>query len=230
MEFNQIDGKTTPSFSSTHQRLISFAFSAMLTSAFLATAPEGMIAAGAGPNIQAIFTQMQTSGFPGATSLSMPASVTIPTSAAANVPAAQPAAPLSNEQLQKIRRDVEERNKRFAVDPTATHLLGLTKKGDSLTLLARALKDRQGVTHSFYLLDGNAGYLVVRSTHEGIACLVDKNLNLLAAVKKPADGSGFNVLPLPEAAPILHAELLEWAKIADQVIGAKPKVAAASQP
>lgn len=232
MEFNQIDGKTAPIFSSTHERLISFAYSAMLTSAFLATAPAGIIVAGAGPNIQAIFMQMQASGFPGAASLSMPASVTGPSSAAVNVPAAQTVAPLSMEQLQRIRKNLEERNKRFEVDLTATYLLGLTKKGDSLTLLTRALKDRQGVTHSIYMLDGNSGYLVVLTMADksGVICRVDKDLNLLAAVKKPSNGSDFHVLPLPEAATILRAELSTWAVIADTVLGEKPKAASATQP
>ncbi|MDP3543043.1 MAG: hypothetical protein Q8T11_11315 [Elusimicrobiota bacterium] len=232
MEYNQIGETRTPRFSSTHERLLSFAFSAMLTSAFLATAPEGMMTASAGPNIQAIFTQIQVSGFPGAASLSKPASVTIPASAAVDAPATQPAPPLSMEQLQKIRRNLEERNKRFTVDPTVSYLLGLTKKGDSLILLGRALKDSQGVTHSIYLLEGNKGYIVTLTMEDksGVICRVDKDLKLMTAVKKPADGSGFQVLPLPEAAKTLHAELSTWAIIADTFLDEKPKVASATQP
>jgi hypothetical protein len=81
-----------------YDRLLSFLLSAMLASAFWATAPQGMIAAGTGPDIQAILTRIQGSGLPGTASMPSPASVDTPASAAVPAkPAASPARPLECE-------------------------------------------------------------------------------------------------------------------------------------
>jgi hypothetical protein len=140
------------------------------------------------------------------------------------------ARPLSDAQLQKIIKNLKERNKRETLDP-AIGLLGLTKNGELLTVLARSLIDKQGITHGFYLLNGDTGYIVGQQTEKGTtACRIDMNLNLVSAVFKPSDQSEPYVVPLSEAAEILHTELLVWAEIADHVIGANPQVPAAARP
>lgn len=231
MKYNQIGEETTGHFSRTHEHLRSFALSAMLTSAVLATAPEGLIAASAGPNMQAVFAHIQGSGFPGTAAMPSPAAVNTPHSVAVNT-AVQPAAPISEQQLRIINKDLEARNKYATLSPEQAGPLGLTKNGEPLTLLFRATHATDGIRHAFFRLDGNAGYIVGQRTEKGMTlCRVDAKLNLVLAVTYPAGQPGVHVVtPLPEAAKILHYELSAWAGFADEMAAGNSQVAATVRP
>jgi hypothetical protein len=171
------------------------------------------------------------SGLPGMASMTSPAPVNAPSSAALNTPS-KSGEPLSAEQLQTILEDLQARNKQTVLDPKLTDSIGLTKNGEVLTLQYRAVKDDHGVGHGFFRLNGDMGYLVVQRTEKGVTmCRVERDLNLVAAVTKPSDQPGVYVTPpLTETAKILRTELLVWADIANQIVGANSQAATPSQP
>ncbi len=195
---------------STHTALTTFAISALMISTVLAFVPNEASAA-----------------TPDNATTSEDASRSV----ALNTPA-QSASPLSAEQLQKILKDMQDRNQMATFNPQLTDSLGLTKDGKVLTLEFRALKDDKGIYHSFFRLDGNTGYLIAQRTEKGVTtCHVDMNLNLVKAVIHPEGQPGVYVrLPLHEATKILHAELLWWADIANEITGSNSQAATLVRP
>jgi hypothetical protein len=174
------------------------------------------------------------SGLPGTASMTSPATADAPRSFAVNTPA-KPASPLSAEQLQTILEDMQKRKKQAVLNAKLTDLLGLTKSGEVLTLLYRAVKDDQGIYHGFFRLNGNTGYLVLQRTKKGVTmCHVDMDLNPVypvSAVTNPVGQPGvYVVTPRPEIEKMLHDELLVWADIANQIVGTNSQGTATSRP
>lgn len=195
---------------STRKAVTIFAISALMISTFLAFVPNEASAATA--------DNATTSE-----DASRPLAVNTPVN---------PASPLSAEQLQKILKDLQARNKQTTFDPKLTNFLGLTKNGEILTLQYRAVKDDQGIFHGFFRLNGNTGYLVVQRTGKGVTtCRVDMDLNLVSAATTPSGQPGVYIAPpLAETAKMLHDELLVWADIANQITSADSQAATPVRP
>jgi hypothetical protein len=140
---------------------------------------------------------------------------------AATAPIA-PTGPLSDTQLNRIVKYIEERNKQATLDEDITHSLGLTKNGEVLTLQYRAVKDEQGVHHGFMLLEMGAGFLVVGRNAKGSTTFrVDPSLNPVAPVFRDLNNHDA-VVPLNESTrKMLYDELLWWADIANPLIDKK---------
>lgn len=135
-----------------------------------------------------------------------------------------PTGPLSNAQLNRIIKNIEERHKQVTLDRDVTNLLGLTKNGEVLTLQHRGIKDSHGIIHTLYLLEGKAGFLLGRRTAEGFTVFhLDGGLNAISGVFNPNKYSDpAVVVPLDESAKkTLYDELLAWADITNQVIDKK---------
>jgi len=235
MQYTQAVEDATMNVNRMHNHLISFIISAMITSAFLATAPDGIISAGAGPQMPAqliptVLAQVRGTGWHGTATQTIPISVAAPHTTEVNMPT-QPTAPLSGEQLQKILKNLEERNKLAAVDRVITDSLGLTKNGEVLTLQYRALKDSQGIMHAFVLLNGNMGYLVSqRKGNESIIFHLDPTLKPVITIAGTYGQPKFSAVPLPDVEGTLQAELRYWANIADTMLSAKPQETASAKP
>src|ERR1019366_9534153 len=95
------------SLDSRHDRLVSLAVSAMLTSALFASAPGGVVAASTGPQPAAIInalTAIRAAGWSGAQNVDMPSPPTPQASATRNAAAASNR-PISDAQFKKILDD-----------------------------------------------------------------------------------------------------------------------------
>ena len=213
-----------------HNHLISFVVSAMITSAFLATAPDGLISAGAGPQMSTILAQVRGAGWHGTSAHMTPISVAEPHTTAVNMPV-KPASPLSKEQLEKILKNLEERNKQTSISSEISEILGLTKNGEVLTIQARAFKDSQGVMHGFFRLNGNDGYLMSQRTEAKATIFhLDPNLKPITAISNMPGQPKMSMIPLPEVEGTLNTELRYWANIADTLLSAKPQETASAKP
>jgi hypothetical protein len=197
----------------THETLTSFAVSAMLTSAFLASAPNGMIAAGAGPQPQSIMNALNglhASGWTGTQDLMAPSDVAMPQSAAAVPAASAPAVTLTPERKVKLAKLMETYGVTMELNAAVTLALGLTHGNEVLTL--RELGSRK--TH-FYTPLPDGGLLLIYLAPQAHDYRVDANLNLIGGVIKDIDVAPI-IIPTEEAERNVQIELEYWAALADR--------------
>lgn len=205
----------------TNDRLISFAISMMLTSAFLSTAPEGIISASAGPAApgQAItnaLNGLQASGWHGASELAIPVPVNMPLSATTGKKETPLPAPITEAQLRKVLIDLSRTGAEVAINPLyATHL-GLSKDGNYVQIRQLALEDDNAIQYGFALLKDGSGYYLDKGPRGGnrVAFHLDENMRIVTAI---AINSAKEVtpLPLPDAESKLREVLATWAEYAD---------------
>ena len=114
--------------------------------------------------------------------------------------------------LNKVVEGIKGQNKKAALDPNLTRVLGLTKNGEALTLQYRAFKDDDGNRHGLFLLQDQLGYvLFLREKKEVTVGYMDSALHLVSAVRYlTSHQSDFSSIPLPEGAKKLNEEILMW--------------------
>ena len=185
-----------------HARLISFTISAMFTSAFLATAPNTFVAAAAGPQLPQIINVVGM--FPGMQTPEVaPPPITPDASDAAISP---PPRLITAAQFKKILDDTAVNGKIAPVSTEVTTPLGLTIKGNTLTVPRDSFRDPNENRHSFWKLE-NKNYLFgVSNQVSAHIYYVDKDFVLIAAVTRTAK-DGVSIIPNSDAHAGLCAEL-----------------------
>jgi len=206
-----------------HGNLLSFVVSAMLTSAFLATAPEGIIHAGTVPipaqAMSTLLSNVQGSGWHGTSTMMVAVPSATPNAVAVNVPPA-PASPLRDAQLIKIISAVDKSEDVRALSPAMAVLLGLPTNPQN-TFKFHFFVTPEGTSHVFARLNASNDYLVYSRTGSvGTFMHVDAGLQLYAAATETVGvaGATLKVLPVREAAKQLDQELAAWANYADNTL------------
>lgn len=212
----------------TNELLLSLTLSAMLTSAFISTAPDGMISAAAIPAApaQAIahaLDGLKGFGGPGA-DIAPPGDAPAP----AATHEAEPRSPLNKIQLERILAAINQRGTEENLKPTLAELLGLAKSGnDSPVGYAGIAISKNDVVCGFAKLDDGRGYILDKGVlnKDGIILHIDADLKLIAAAPK-------NGAPAPsraEAEETLRQLLTLWAAYADARLGTNVSKAGGEQ-
>lgn len=144
----------------------------------------------------------------------VPAAAGLPTVADKSAPAA---APLSDRQLAKLQKLIDEKHRDAVIDPEVAKLLGLGKGGEPVVALQIALRDKDKTTrHIFDRLQDGSGFLVGKRTAEGFAVYrLGNDLKPIANVMWRSDGNKV-ALRSTDTASLLRQELELWARFADQ--------------
>jgi hypothetical protein len=200
--------------SRSYDRLVSLTISTMLTSAFLATAPDNVVSAAAGPAaaIQNILGGAGAAGFSGMKNI------------AAIVPPATPPSsgnstrvrPISDAQFQKILIDARANGKDIPTSTDVTTAFGLSHKGETLTLRHDGFRDAAQKHHGITILPNGNYFFALKETETSHVYYVDKNLFLIAALINSVK-DGITILPNKDAQEGLNAELAYFAMVADKL-------------
>ena len=200
----------------THEALMSLAVSAMLTSAFLASAPSGTNLASAGPQSQAIMnalSSLRASDWAGAQEITVPTAVTELQSADPAHAASASKTILTADQ-QKILLNLRDAHGHdVALSSAVTAALGISKGAEVLTLRQLTINAHPNLHVYIPLPDG--GFML--SFVDDVAASsyrLDANFKLLAAVSKKT-GEAPIVIPMPDAERNAQTELAYWAAVAD---------------
>jgi hypothetical protein len=201
-------------FSRNHHRLFSIAVSAMLTSAFLATAPGTTISAAAAPQPQALmqaFDGLRNAGFKGLSNVALPPPTTAPTFSTP-VPVDPAGAGLTDNQLKKLDGFMPK----FGLDVTLVKMvsdaLGITHGAETLTIRELAIGDAPNPKHAFSRI-ASGGYLYILATSaDARSYYIDTNQSLIAAVVVPANSTTPVAIPVALAQTQLKDEFAFWAK------------------
>jgi len=205
----------------TQGKFLSFAVSAMLTSTFLATAPNpGIVSAAAGPQpaaIAALLDGARAAGFAGMKDVPAPAAVAAP-EPAANKPAAIAAAPaLTPLQIQKLRNLATGPNGHLGhLRPAISSALGVGPNDrDSIFPSFTATDDQKPLSYQIMLLP-DSGYIVGRNENGTVLIFrLDANLRLLGAVTVKSITDTPTAIPSSDAERLLALDLVTWGQIAD---------------
>lgn len=215
MDFNRI-----------HNYCASLAVSAMLTSAFLATAPEGFMAAAAGPMgatqaLQSAMSGLRANDWHGTRGLTVPTVVATAQTTEIPTPPPPAAAPLTKGQIQTLNRILDSKNKDYVMFTAYSRLLGLTKGDETVDVRAMSAKDANNIRHNFGRILNGTGYILTReqSTDEMHMYWVSPDFKLIAAIDK-SKANGLTVLAAPVAELEIKEDLVNWAKLADKLAAA----------
>jgi len=205
-------------FSRAHDRLISFAVSAMITTSFLATAPNpNAVSAAAGPQPAAVMNALEglrAAGWAGIQNAALPAPALVPQTTP-SAPAAAENPPLSIIQIQKLLKLTIDHGHDIALDKYVTAALGLTAPGETLTLPQVSIAVNPQLIRSFEKITSDGGYLFGAGTAASYkAYRTNANLELIAAVQKNTDQAPVAV-PIAEAQQQLMIEIAYWGMVAD---------------
>lgn len=202
--------------------MISFAISIMLTSAFLSTAPEGMISAGAGPTapgqaISDVLNGLRNSGWHGAADLSVTTPASIPVSAAAYGDTTPPSAPITEVQLRKVLNIMTQSGTEASLIPSVAKSLGLGKNGEKVRIRQLAISDDKAIQYGFALLKDGSGYILDKGPRIGnrINIHLDENLKIVSAAVINSAGEFARLSPA-EAEARLREVLATWAEYAEE--------------
>lgn len=202
--------------------LLSLAISLMLTSAFLSTAPEGIIPAAAGPTApsQAIaraLDRLQASGWHGAAELPAPASASIPTSAAANDDATQLPPPITEAQLQKVLAILAQRGLENNLKAKYAVPLRLSKNGEKVRIRQLGIEDENAIQYAIALLKDGRGYVLDKGPRVGnrVGFHLDANFKVVTAISITS-ADEITTLSAAEAEARLREVLATWAEYSDQ--------------
>lgn len=211
--------------------LMSFAVSAMLTSALLATAPGGAYTAAAtGPQPRALinaFEGLRAAAWSGTQSVSLPTPpAAIPTAAIESSAAPASASPaldplkLSPAEMRTQLQILAQHGNHVSITPTVTQALGLTAGSqtlwvDEVSYGFPLTPSENGFTHSFATLpDGGYLFFRVKTNSNNISLFgkflrLDRNQNLIAAYSWVQGGSTTR-LSWSEAEAQLRDEIHAW--------------------
>ena len=201
-----------------HEKLISFAVSAMISSAFLSTAPGPVMTAAAGPQPQAVLQAVQalhSAGFQGTANMALPSPAAAPIAVSFNPTSTGPI--LTDAHLKKYDGWLVQYGVDIALGKPATDALGLTTGPQTLTVRELVLGTKAPLAkHAMARNPERGGFIFIRVTPDGSRCYVanDKQ-ELVGAVFVSVDGGGPVTLAAADAQKQLNEELTFWAKSAD---------------
>ena len=202
--------------SRSYDRLVSLTISTMLTSAFLATAPDAFVSAGAGPQgaaIQNALGSAGAAGWNGIKNINLPIPPATPASATG---ATAHVKPITDAQFQKILADLRVNGKDHPILSEVTTLLGITHKGETLTVRQDAFRDAGQSLHTFMKLSDGNYLFALRNTQAVHIYHVGNDLVLISALINAAN-DGITILPNKDAQEGLNAELAFFAGVADKL-------------
>ncbi len=208
--------------SRTQGRLISFAVSAMLTSAVLATAPDiGIVTAATVQPPTAVLSMIdgaRSGVFAGSKDVPDAAAVASPSAILAVKHTATAETGLTPAQLAKLRKlalgpDGHEGNLRVSI----AKALALTTADQPVFLRSFSADDPDTkVTFQILLLPNNSGYVIVRGDEQTVrAFRLDADLHLVGAVTGPAHIDTVTPIPTAEAKKLCDADKTTMGEIAD---------------
>lgn len=200
----------------THESLLSLAVSAMITSAFLATAPAPIVTAAAGPQPAAILGAVQalkSEGWHGMQAVEIPSAVSVPAPALAPAahPPIAPAQSLSDDQLKKLLVDTVANGSDAVVKAPIAGPLGIGPAGQAVKVHADAFGGIGTETHAFAAIPAQTGYVLWHRMPDGNRVdyyRLDDKLALVDAVTLTAQGVA-HVSPT-DAQKTLDAEWTFW--------------------
>lgn len=206
-------------FNRAHDRLISFAVSAMITTSFLATAPvPGAMTAAAGPQPAAVMNALEglrAAGWEGLQNAALPT----PAVAPKNTPSAPTAAEnftLTDIQIQKLLKLTIDHGHDITIDQSVTAALGLTGPGESLTVRQVHVITNPQLGHAFQKAMKDDGYLFGTVYPDSFRVYrTNANQELMGAVEKHPNQVPV-VIPVADAQQQLQVELAYWGTIADK--------------
>lgn len=208
--------------SRTQGKLFSFAVSAMMTSAVLATAPNSsLLSAAAGPNPAAIAAMLdgaRSAGFAGMKDVPAPAAVATP--AAASKPAAQAQPALTPTQIQKLRKLATGPDGHMGhLRPAISSALGVGPADrDSIFPSYTVNDDQVNVDYQIYILPDESGYVIGRNDHQSVRIFrLDARLNVIGAVTVKTTTDAPVAIPPADATRLSAIDLTTWGQIADQL-------------
>jgi hypothetical protein len=203
----------------THERLVSFAASAMITASFFATAPGVAVTAASGPQPAAILGALEGLRASGWQGLKESYEPTVPASPRPTAASFTPAEkmPLSDTEIQKLSKLLAEHGADAPLSSAVTTALGLTRPGESLTLRQlHVYFDNKTRAHAYHLLPNDGGYLILAvSPTDARSYRANIKQELIAAVDT-FTGQAPVVIPVADAQKELAAEFAYWAGIADK--------------
>ncbi|MBI3563825.1 MAG: hypothetical protein HY079_01355 [Elusimicrobia bacterium] len=216
--------------SRSESRAFSFAVSAMLTSAVLATAPDPtFVAAAAGPQPAAIMGMIEgarSAGFAGMKDMPAPAAVAAPAAAesktASGKNASETVPTLTPAQLQKIRAyGLSPRGKQMGLRGDLAQALGVGPGGPSVYFPGMGASDSDvHLKWTIWILPNSSGYVIGRLDEQsGVTRFfrMDMDMKLVVGIYvKNATDASITYTPA-EAAPLFAHDLTEWVDIADAI-------------
>ena len=203
-------------FSRQHDRLISFTLSAMLTSVFLASAPEAVITAAAGPQPTAIINalgKIRAAGWSGAR-IDLPAPPIAPATGG-NSAAATPNRPITDAQFKKILADTAANGLNASTERLISQAFGVNYPGE--TERYDSFEDADKRLHTFSQLDNGNYIFSTRNQTISYNYYVNKNLVLIYALYKTKDGITMLDKDAAQTQAGLNTELAFFAGIANQL-------------
>lgn len=208
-------------FSRAHDRLISFAVSAMITTSFLATAPApapDAITAAAGPQPAAVMNALEglrAAGWSGLQNAALPAPALVPKTAP-SAPAAAVNPPLSDIQIQKLLKLTIDHGHDIDIDVSVTAALGLTAPGEILNVRQVSITVNPQLHRAFQKIMSDGGYLFGAGSPDSFrAYRTNAKQELIAAVEKNSNQAPV-VVPIVEAQQQLKVEAAYWGMVADK--------------
>lgn len=206
-------------FSRAHDRLISFAVSAMITTSFLATAPApDAITAAAGPQPAAVMNALEglrAAGWSGLQNAALPAPALVPQTAP-SAPAAAVNSVLSDIQLQKLLKLTVDHGHDTQFDKIISDTLGITSGEETVIVRQVTIKVPPAFRRAFQKIPTDGGYVFVYGTITDYAAYrTNANQEFVAAAVKNANQAPV-AIPLAEAQQQFNVELAYWGTIADK--------------
>ena len=209
-------------FSRAQDRLLSFAASAMLTSAVLATAPQtGLVTAASGPQpaqVMAAIEGARSAGFAGIKDTPAPAAVAAPAAVPAKSVSAKEAFPITEAQIQKLRKLAtgSDGHPDTLVEPVS-QALGLGPAKVYPTFSAEDPDTKIFV--QIFVLPGSNGYVIGRRVGRGAIRYfrVDPGMKLISGVSQVDYKAPPVALTTEEATPLWKEDVTTWAGIADSL-------------
>jgi len=202
-----------------HEKLVSFAVSAMLTASFLATAPGNVVTAAAGPQPAALlgaYEGLKASGFQGLKEAYEPATAAAPRSAVAT-PVSFSRTVLTETEVQKLAKLMAAHGADMPVNAAVTVALGLTAPGETMTLRQLGVTfPNDSLIHTYNPLPNDKGTLFyVVSPASARTYYANAKQELVGAVDKKT-GEAPVIIAAAVAQKELDAELAYWAALADR--------------
>lgn len=216
-------------FDRIHTHCASLAVTAMLTAAFFSTAPDGLIAAAAGPMgasavLESALAGLRADGWHGTAGLTLPTMAVVAQTKQASPPSKPSSFPFTEEQFRKIKNFWDTHpNKEVVYDLRVTRPIGLSKGNEIID--ARKIAGRDEVTHIYHALgrlNNGTGYLLSYEPPVGKGDFryywVDFDFRVIAAISIP-DGNpngAATVIPAKGAQAEVESECAVWVKVANE--------------
>ena len=196
----------------THATLTSFAVSAMLTSSFFTTAPNGLTAAAAGPQpsvvVDAALNGIRAAGWAKTSNDTGPVAIATPQASNPITTASPPI--ITTAELEKLQKALTIYGHDFDIGPSLMTALGI--KTSNLRQLS--IRKPNTPSRAFFPLPDGGVLLALVDTTMAKDYRLDANFKLVSAVIM-IDGKPSGTPP--DAEKVAQAELAYWAQVADRL-------------